>query len=64
MEEDVYIYKVEVNLSKDNGTYDASLLRKRKDDCNDKWKISSCCSTSTLREALEWAAMWNYTYGK
>ena len=59
-----YIYKVEINLFIEGGTYDANLLRKRKDDCNDKWKISACCSASTLEGAFEWAEEWIKVYGK
>lgn len=60
----MYIYKVEINLFKEDGTYDANLLCRRKDDCNDKWKISSCCSASTLEGALKWAKMWENVYGE
>ena len=51
----MYIYKVEINLFKEDGTYDCNLLRRKKDDCNDKWKISSSFCASTPEEAFEWS---------
>ena len=59
---DMYIYKVEINLFREDGTYDANLLCRKKDDCNDEWKISACCSASTLEGALEWVEMWKDIY--
>lgn len=60
----MYIHKIEINLFREDGTYDANLLCRKKDDCNDKCKISSCCSASTLEAALEWAKMWKNVYGE
>jgi len=60
----MYIYKVEINLFREDGTYDANLLCRRKDDCNDKWKISSYCSASTLEGVFEWAEQWVKVYGE
>ena len=59
-----YIYKVEIQLFREDGTYNANLLCRKKDDCNDKWKISSCCCTSTLEQAFEWAEEWKDIYGE
>jgi hypothetical protein len=59
-----YIYKVEIQLFREDGTYDANLLRRKKSDCNDKWKISSCCSASTLKGVFEWAEQWVKVYGE
>ena len=57
-----YIYKIEIQLFREDGAYDANLLCRKKSDCNDKWKICSCCSASTLEEALEWAEQWKDVY--
>lgn len=51
----MYIYKVEINLFKEDGTYGANLLCRKKSDCNDEWRICSCCIASTLEMAFEWA---------
>ena len=60
----MYIYKVEINLFREDGTYDANLLCRRKDDCDDEWRICSCCTASTLDRALEWAKQLVKIYGE
>jgi hypothetical protein len=58
----MYIYKVEINLFREDGTYDGNLLRRKKSDCNDEWRICSCCLASTLEGVLEWADQWKDIY--
>ena len=57
-----YIYKIEIQLFKEDGTYDVNLLSRKKSDCNDEWRICSCCVCSTLDMALEWAETWKDVY--
>lgn len=57
-----YIYKVEIQLFREDGTYDANLLCRNKSDCNDEWRICSCCTASTLEMIFEWAEEWTKIY--
>ena len=60
----MYIYKVEIQLFREDGTYDANLLCRKKDDCNDEWKICSVCAAGTLEGVFEWAEQWVNAYGE
>lgn len=57
-----YIYKIEIQLFREDDTYYANLLCRKKSDCDDEWRICSCCAASTLDMALEWAEMWKDIY--
>ena len=56
------IYKVEIQLFREDGTYDANLLCRKKSDCDDEWRICSCCTASTLEMVFEWAEEWTKIY--
>lgn len=62
--ENEYIYKVEIGFFKEDGVYWGNLLCRKKSDCNDKWRISSFCLTSTLEDVFEWAEEWKDVYGE
>lgn len=57
-----YIYKIEIQLFREDGTYDANLLCRKKSDCNDEWRICSCCTAGTLESIFIWAEEWTKIY--
>lgn len=51
----MYVYKIEIQLFKEDGAYNGYLLSKEKQNCNDEWGICSIFTAKTLGDVLKWA---------